>query len=334
MKIVSITITSNKSGIIGDALRSVVDWVDACLIVDLNITDDTLDVARAVCGEKLIVSKFTDQATTGEMRNFGLDEAGRLDFDYGIILDTDERIHLNGHDWRDLVVNEPDVVMLWADNRTYSKQRIFKLPTHLRYEGNVHEGVVGNMKCQLVNGPYFTELEKSPEANAAKGRWMEAQLLMEIEANPTDGRKWYNLGDARLLYGNKEGARLAFLESIRYFKNPWTCAILSAIYQEKGDDEAAIDILLKGLSWDAAWSELAWMISAIKFNLGEYEQAICWSMMALGTGEIEGCNIKRPLGFRHPKGRTIGPYEILALSYDALGNNEMSAIYKEKLASS
>ena len=333
MKIASITLSSNRAHIIGDALKSVVSWVDACIIIDLGITDETLDTAKAICGEKLIVSKFTANATTGDMRNFGLDEATRLGFDYAMTLDTDERILLNGEKLEDILHPSIDVIQFRSHDGTYPKPRIFTLPTKLRFVGDVHEGLSGNMRVYEAKNARFYELPKTPEQNDFKGRLMEKIVLEEIDANPTDGRKWYNLGDARLLYGNKTGAKEAFLESIKYFKNPWTCAILSAIYQEEEDYDGAINILLAGLSWDAAWSELAWMISAIKFNIGDYGQAICWSRMALGTGEIEGCNILRPLGFRHPKGRTYGPYEVLALSYEATGDEKMAALYKEKLAS-
>ncbi len=56
--LVSVTLADNTRAIIGDALRSVVDWVDRVLVVDTGVTDGTLDVARAIAGDKLIVRGF------------------------------------------------------------------------------------------------------------------------------------------------------------------------------------------------------------------------------------------------------------------------------------
>ena len=56
--IVSTTLTGSNREIIADALRSVVDWVDWCLVIDTGISDDTLEIARAVVGDKLVVRQF------------------------------------------------------------------------------------------------------------------------------------------------------------------------------------------------------------------------------------------------------------------------------------
>ena len=58
MKLFSVTLTSNREDVIGDAIRSVVDWVDGCIIVDLGITDNTLEVVRSVAGEKMKAKKL------------------------------------------------------------------------------------------------------------------------------------------------------------------------------------------------------------------------------------------------------------------------------------
>lgn len=58
MTICSVTITSDtKATAIGEALRSVLPWVDQCLIVHLvsgDIPDNTLEVARQIAGEAVL----------------------------------------------------------------------------------------------------------------------------------------------------------------------------------------------------------------------------------------------------------------------------------------
>src|SRR6187401_2694488 len=88
MKIASTTLTGNSSGVIADALRSVVDWVDYCLVVDTGITDDTLDVARQVAGSKLVVRSFPWQDDFAAARNFALQAAAELGAAWAVTLDT------------------------------------------------------------------------------------------------------------------------------------------------------------------------------------------------------------------------------------------------------
>src|SRR4051812_41186822 len=53
-QLVSVTLTGNAEGLIGDALRSVIDWVDACVVVNTGVTDATLDIARDLARDKYV----------------------------------------------------------------------------------------------------------------------------------------------------------------------------------------------------------------------------------------------------------------------------------------
>lgn len=68
--IAAMTITGSNRDIVGDALRSVVDWVDFCILIDTGITDDTVEVARAISGDKLIVRQFAWCDDFSAARNF------------------------------------------------------------------------------------------------------------------------------------------------------------------------------------------------------------------------------------------------------------------------
>src|ERR1700730_17170260 len=93
-KIVSVTLTADSAELIGDALRSVVDWVDFCLVVDTGVTDETLDIARSIAGEKLVVFFFPWIDDFSAARNAGLDRATTLGAEWAMMLDTDERMEL------------------------------------------------------------------------------------------------------------------------------------------------------------------------------------------------------------------------------------------------
>ena len=73
--IVSTTLTASNADIIGDALASVLTQVDRCLVIDTGARDDTLEVARQVAGEKLLVREFPWRNDFAAARNFALDAA-------------------------------------------------------------------------------------------------------------------------------------------------------------------------------------------------------------------------------------------------------------------
>ncbi len=78
MKILSVTLTSGPSSKLKGALESVKSVVDAALILDTGITDDSLDVARQVLGEDhVFVEKFSWTGSFADARNAALDAAFR-----------------------------------------------------------------------------------------------------------------------------------------------------------------------------------------------------------------------------------------------------------------
>ena len=89
MKLVSTTLTGNAAPIIGDALASVVRWVDACLVIDTGVTDDTLAIARNVAKDKYVERSFAWMDDFSAARNFALDAAHDIGGDWAVTLDTE-----------------------------------------------------------------------------------------------------------------------------------------------------------------------------------------------------------------------------------------------------
>ena len=73
--IVSTTLTGSNADIIGDAIASVLEQVDRCLVIDTGAKDDSIDVARRVAGDKLLVREFPWQNDFSAARNFALEAA-------------------------------------------------------------------------------------------------------------------------------------------------------------------------------------------------------------------------------------------------------------------
>ena len=163
--IVSTTLTGNSHDIIGDALRSVVDWVDWLLVIDTGITDDTLAIAREIAGNKLLVREFPWQDDFAAARNFALTAAAETGADWAVSLDSDERLDRGGVDVRSrLAAAEADVLHVAHANGTYAKERFFRLPVRGRYVGPTHEAFISDGGLAgTLEGIRFDELAKSEE---------------------------------------------------------------------------------------------------------------------------------------------------------------------------
>uniref|UniRef100_A0A383VCA1 Glycosyltransferase 2-like domain-containing protein n=1 Tax=Tetradesmus obliquus TaxID=3088 RepID=A0A383VCA1_TETOB len=90
--IASVTLSNGGGNIIRDALLSVVGWVDACILLDTGIADDTVEVARQAAGSKLLLQRLPWPGSFAEARNAALDAAAAAGAQWAVILDTDERI--------------------------------------------------------------------------------------------------------------------------------------------------------------------------------------------------------------------------------------------------
>ena len=219
MRLASITLSSNREGIIGDALRSVIDWVDGCLILDLGITDGTLDLARSIVGEKLLVVDYDWSlgGTAAAMRNYGLDAAARLGFDWAVTLDTDERIEPEDCLIRlGLATTQDDCIEVLSKDGSYAKERFFRLPFADRFVGCAHERVIAkHCKKSLLTCMCFDELPKTREQLRTRALGCLPALEYERVNDPMDPRWAYYVGDALEYLDRDDEAHEAFLDAMR-----------------------------------------------------------------------------------------------------------------------
>ena len=195
MKIASITITSKRSKIIGDALQSVNKVVDAMVFVDLgmdNATRKEIEKAANKCTIHVVKGNVTKP--TAHWRNLGLLEATKIGADYAIQLDTDERM-VFPKDFKEQLKNNPIIEVfnsLHVDG-SYSKERVFKLPGIGEFRGHNHEEWTGSGSC-LMHGLYFDELKKSIKLLDSNGRKMLHNLLRQKRLDPFSHRWHFQIG--------------------------------------------------------------------------------------------------------------------------------------------
>jgi tetratricopeptide (TPR) repeat protein len=329
IRLVSTTLTANSESIIEEALLSVLPWVDACLLIDTGVTDGTLRIARKIAGDKYLERQFTWTNDFSEARNFALQAAFEAGATWAVTLDTDERLLLNGEPIREQLARAPGgVFMVTSEDATYSKERFFRIPTHVRWRGPTHESFaafeVGSATLPRMR---FRELPKSAESALAKFERDALILARYTEEHPNDPRWHYYLGESLKNLGKHDEAVAAYDQcaALRGWneESAWACYRSAESLCALGRFRDAIDRCAAGLARHAGIAELAWLAGYSAYQSGDALQATYWARLAIAGGHFEGAGKLVPrIGFSHPPALYEGPYDILRYALPVLGDTK------------
>jgi glycosyltransferase involved in cell wall biosynthesis len=313
MQIVSATISGSREGEISDAIRSVVDRVDKVLLVDTGINDKTLERAKDVAGDKLVVAKHT-WTNFSNARNASIDEAKNIGADWILIVDTDERIHFGQVDLRAaLESTSSEVMLVESTDGHYPKEKIIRSTTACRYVGPTHEALLGGSR-ETLRGVTFSELGKSVDQLHQKFA-RDAELLEDyLVTHADDPRWWYYLGSS--FEGLTARARAAeaygrCVERRKYGDEAaWAGYKQAEMLYMLGHYEAAMAAAGRGLGAHPMYAECAWMAAVSASRLGRIDQAIAWARIAVTVGRYKGCGTERSW-FRHLPALYELPFDVL-----------------------
>jgi glycosyltransferase involved in cell wall biosynthesis len=324
------TMTGNNRDTVGDALRSAVDWVDWCLLVDTGITDDTLDVAREIAGDKLIVRSFSWCNDFSAARNFALAAAAETGADWAVVVDSDERLIPNGVDVRRVLAETTEPVLLATHiSGAYTKDRFFRMPAGGEYRGPTHEAfyrtdIFGGATIG-VPGFLVDELEKTPEQFRYKRERDLAILKPHTEVVPDEPRWQFYLGDALQGLERYEEAIDAFRACFALGgwdeEGAWAMYRTAECLIALGRLEEALDACATGMTRHSGIAELCWLAGYITLKLNRPVHAVYWARLAIVLGPFEGIGqtISRN-GWKYPPGYWEGPYDILRFALRELGD--------------
>ena len=323
---ITTTLTNSQEAIIGDALRSVVDWADACIVVDTGVKDRTLAVADRVCGPKLVTREFAWRHDFAAARTFALKAAGELAKERGwtnawaVTLDTDERLLESPP----TILPSVDHILTPDEAKGYFKWRLFRLPAKGHYRGRTHEFYADGGNNAQVPWMRFTELGKSVEGFEHKFRRDLQILKEETKAHPNDARWWFYLGETfRNLKKYKQAAE-AYTQCLELNgwdeEGAWAAYQAATCHVELKDFRAAIRSCAAGLWRQPGIPELAWLAGWCSLEARDWTKAEMWARLAI----THGCFGKRVgrTGFRYQLGMYDGPYAVLKLALEALGKTE------------
>jgi tetratricopeptide (TPR) repeat protein len=333
--IAAMTISGSNRDIIGDALRSVVDWVDWCVLIDTGIQDDTIDIAREIAGDKLIVREFPWCNDFSAARNFALAAAADTGATWAVFIDTDERLVLNGVDIHDVLARSPELALLVPlDSGEYTKDRFFRLPVTGRFRGPTHEAFYITYEIGggtvTIPGVVFAELPKSPERLRRKDERDRDVLARYTKETPGEPRWFFYYGDVLSRLGQYEEAVKAFRAC--YALRGWEEESAWAMYRatqclfELDRLEEALETIVLGMARHAALADFPWFAAFISLRLGRPQQAVYWARHAIALGCFAGIGqtVLRT-GWRYPFALWEGPYDVLRVALKELGDDQGAA---------
>lgn len=317
VKIIATIISDSRENEIADAILSAVDHVDEFLIVDTGISDSTVERAREATGNKrLHYVRYPWTNSFSAARNKGICTAKEeLSADWILILDTDERMQFGIDLRRELRRAEEDVLLTYADDLSYVKEKLIRAKCLARYEGPTHEALIGGKKRGLLRGVTFAELPKTEEQ-------LRKKFLRDIDLLRThvddhgarDPRWFFYLGCCFEALGEP-------IEAIEHFgicaqargsgpEAAWARYKQAEIQFTLGEFDRAIRKAAVGIAADPAFAECACIAGEACLALDRKEDAAAWARMAISIGRYEGKAPER-LWFRDLPSLYERPYRIL-----------------------
>lgn len=346
MKLCSITLTSNKESIIGDALLSVVDWVDCVIIIDLldpsiPERDNTLKIAQEIAKDKLKVIPCVIGGNTviSELRNFALNAAYELGMDWACLIDTDERIIMNGVDIKATLGKiAPDIdTLLTRDSlNEYEKHRFFRLPAKHQFSAYTHEEWSEKNKFVILSHIQFLELPKTQEQ--LFNRLINSDLPnleKQMKDDPTNYRWPYYLG-ATLETLQKYAEAISYYgKAMELVTHPplraWMYVRIALCNYRLQQFQASVFSCVLGLSEDPSYSELPWIAGMACHALGRLDNALQWEKIALVNSWIgKRYNELQRVGLKELSAFFEGPYVVMSTIYKDMNQPDLEKWAQEE----
>ncbi len=332
MKIVSTTIVGATPQLLEDALASVVDWVDLCLLIttDLSRAEDCRNAAlRVVPKPKLVAVHFEWPGSAADARNETLYRAHLVGADWALTLDADERMHASGDAVRAELEALPEAVgVVLADHEsgTYSKERLIRVSNGFpTWKGPAHEALSSKSARATMATLTFSELQKTQAEQNAKDAAVIAALTPYVAEHPTEPRWLFYLAES---YRNLCQWQQAVELYARCYEldgwneeSAWACYLAATCCAKQDNHRASLAWCVKGLGRHAGIAELAWLAAFSCYQLGRDREACIWAELATARGAFRGdLHAQKRIGFKDPFALWEGPYNVLAFAAARLGD--------------
>ncbi len=299
------------------------DWVDVGLVVNiLDGEDGTLEVAREVLGDKFLSVRCDLPAERfNDMRNFGLREAEKTGCDWAVVLDTDERIELNGVDIRkELAETDCDYLDVCREGTGFPQQRFFRLPAKGHYKYVFHEEYLGGGRRGLLPVCRLRELPH-PDNMELQKKYLKGIREQHLE-EPNRFRWLFYLGLTCNTLGKHQEALKWFRRSYKVIKQGDVAFHICEQLFKLGKFHECLKESGKFLVLYPDFAEFHLFAGGCCLNLGRFQDAVSWGQMGMGltwSGRPEGDTRD---GEKDLRAYYDGPWWVIAKACEILGDVE------------
>lgn len=280
-------IVKNEEKFLSKCLDSVKDYVDEIVIVDTGSTDSTVDIAR----------KFTDKIYfhpwEGHFSKHRNQSIGYATKDWIFILDADEVLEKEcaqtvRESIQDKSIDSVYVVVKnafdgGAGEAVHNSIRIFKNNGKIRYEGRVHNRIVGDESSKIYPITILHEgYNLPPEESRKKFIRTTTLLKKEIEENPQHPRAYHYLAASYLSESMHEDAIDMAMKAIQLAEKNnfddhlylWSHFIASFSYLKTDRLDDAEKICLKAVHKCQKHLDSHYLLTIINHNKKDWENLL------------------------------------------------------------
>lgn len=326
-------IVRNEEDVLARCLESIANLVDEIIIVDTGSVDKTKEIAAAYTSKVYTFPWIDDFAAA---RNYSFSKAS---MDYCMWMDADDVLSKSEQDaflhLKKSLASVTDIVMMKYNTSfdsegnpvfSYFRERWIKNDGRHHWMGEVHEVIplIGN----LIYSDIAISHKKLGGSDPDRNLRIYRKLLAEQKI--LDPRQQYYYGRELYYHGLYEET-VSVLKNFLELKEGWmenkieACSICAECYYKLNKEEAAINILLKSLSFDLPRAEICCSIGKHFLERGNYNLAVYWYEMASKIDRNDKTG-----GFILPDCYDYVPYLQLCVCYDRIGDRKKAEEYNEK----
>lgn len=288
-------IVKDEEAHIARCLDSVADLVDEIIIVDTGSTDRTVEIASAYTS-KIYFHPWNDDFS--EARN---DSFSRATMDYRMWMDADDVLEEEQRapflELKRTLPPETDVVMMkyhtafdeaGSPTFSYFRERWIKNSPQYRWVGPVHEAIPPRGRVLYSDIALCHKKRKAGDPD----RNLRIYERLLSEGKPLEPRHQYYYG-RELYYHQRYEEAADRLERFLDLEEGWlenkieACSLCADCYLHLGREAAALNSLLRSMSFDLPRAELCCEIGRYFLERGSYRLAAYWYETALHTPKNE-----------------------------------------------
>ncbi|MDE7333583.1 MAG: glycosyltransferase family 2 protein [Lachnospiraceae bacterium] len=326
-------IVKNEEMHIARCLDSVKELVEEIIIVDTGSTDRTVEIASNYTPNVYLYPWKDDFS---DARNYSF---SRASMDYCMWMDADDILEESEKDkflqLKKSLAPDIDIVMMKYNTSfdeagkpsfSYFRERWIRNCTRYRWVGAVHEVIPLNGR--VIHSDIAVSHKKMNTGDSDRN--LKIYQKMIADGKHLEPRQQYYYG-RELYYHKQYEEAVSVLEQFLLSKEGWienkieACSICANCYYKLGQEQSALNTLLRSMSFDLPRAELCCEIGKHFLERGNCHNAIYWYETALNTPKNEYSG-----GFILPDCYDYVPFLQLCVCYDRLGDRQKAKEYNEK----